>query len=436
MFSVSSDDSPRVNTRARVVWFAALWSVFTLPFLSRLVIGRTSNDVELFWVGCTALLEGARIYTDVVFEYPPYALLWFVGPAAISGNLAEFRLAFGLLIWAIDAGVKGYLLWQALRPGCRARDFVPFGMYTLATAALGHLLLQRYDIIPAALSLVALLALVRGRAATAGVIVALGIGAKVYPALYVPVMAVYAARRGRSDFIRLVLGGAIGLLPLLIAMWWMPWWRFATFHAGRGLQVESAWASVVWMLHFAGVPARWEFISAWNEVTGPVAAWLVGPATAVWVAATGLSVWRAVAAARRLFGPPADTRPEAAGDLWLSSAESVSSLALLMLLPVLSFVAFGPVLSPQFHLWLLPWCALGLISKELPGLDARLARRAVWCIFLATLIVPVFYPHRTYTTGLDIGRTSALVIRNGLLLYAVVCLWISVGRGRGRDTLS
>jgi hypothetical protein len=113
-----------VSGRRRYLWFTALWALFTLPFLSRLFIGRTSNDVELFWIACSALLQGAAIYTDVVFEYPPYALIWFVVPAAMSGNLAEFRLAFGLLIWAIDAGVKGYLLWRASGPaGERATSF-------------------------------------------------------------------------------------------------------------------------------------------------------------------------------------------------------------------------------------------------------------------------------------------------------------------------
>ena len=425
---MSSKDPAPLNGRIRYLWFTVLWAVFTLPFLSRLVLGQTSHDVELYWVGGSAVLQGARIYTDVVFEYPPYALLWFVGPAAVSGNLAEFRVVFGLLIWAIDAAVKGYLLWQALVSGRRVRDFLPFALYISGTAALGHFLLQRYDVIPAALSMAALLWLVRGWPATAGAVIALAIGAKVYPVLYVPVMAVYAARRSRSDVLRFAVAGAITLLPLLIAVWWMPWWRFATFHAGRGLQVESAWASVVWMLHFAGVPARWEFITAWNEVTGPVAERLVGPATTIWVAATGLSLWRAVMAARRLFSSASDTRTRSIGDTRLASGESVSSLALLMLMPVLSFVAFSPVLSPQFHLWLLPWCALGLVSKNLPALDASLARRAIWCIFLATLIVPVFYPSKTYTHGLDIGRTAALVFRNGLLIYAAACLWVSAGR--------
>ncbi len=27
-----------------------------------------------------ALLDGQRIYVDVPFEYPPYALAWFAGP--------------------------------------------------------------------------------------------------------------------------------------------------------------------------------------------------------------------------------------------------------------------------------------------------------------------------------------------------------------------
>ena len=33
-------------------------------------------------------------------------------------------------------------------------------------------------------------------------------------------------------------------------------------------------------------------------------------------------------------------------------------------------------------------------------------RRAVWCLLLANLLVPIFYPSRTWTPGLDFGRTD------------------------------
>jgi hypothetical protein len=221
---------------ARYLWFTLLWAVFTLPFLSRLVIGRTSHDVELFWVGGSAVLQGAGIYSDVVFEYPPYALLWFVGPAAMATDLAEFRLAFGLLIWAIDASVKGYLLWHALRPGWRARDFVPLGytrapplLVTPATALRRH---SRglVDGGPAALAV--------GPRRPAW---SLSASARRSIRLYVPVMAVYAFAEPVLISVALSSGRCDPVLPRSVdAMV-----AFCDVHAGRGLQVESAWASVV-----------------------------------------------------------------------------------------------------------------------------------------------------------------------------------------------
>ena len=55
--------------------------------------------------------------------------------------------------------------------------------------------------------------------------------------------------------------------------------------------------------------------------------------------------------------------------------------------------------------------------------------RAAWIIFVATMIVPTFYPSREYTLGLGLWRTLVLVFRNGLLLYAAVSLFQAV-----RDT--
>ena len=79
-------------------------------------------------------------------------------------------------------------------------------------------------------------------------------------------------------------------------------------------------------------------------------------------------------------------------------------------------MAFSPVLSPQFQLWLAPLAALSLLARRRPG--AGVDRVALWCIFIRTFLVPVFFPHRTFATGLDLGWTLVLVFRNVLLLYA------------------
>ena len=140
----------------------ALWSLGTLPFLTRLFIAGTSRDVEHYMLSANAVLDGQRIYVDVPFEYPPYALAWFAGPAMLAGDLAQFRLFFGLFILCLDALVKAALIWTGFRDRHRPPDALPFLMYTLATAAVGHVLLQRYDVIPAALSVAAVMALSGG----------------------------------------------------------------------------------------------------------------------------------------------------------------------------------------------------------------------------------------------------------------------------------
>ena len=197
-----------------------------------------------------------------------------------------------------------------------------------------------------------------------------------------------------------------GLLPLIVLSWSVPWWSFATVHTRRGLEAESLWASVLWLSHFAGVPATWELVSAWFEVTGPVAAGLLTPARIVWATATlgsvALATW---AAWRQRFGSGED-----------ADTVSLSVTATLVLLPVTTFVAFSLVLSPQFHLWLAPLAALSLLARRRP--DAGINTGALWCIFFSTFLVPAFDPSPTFDSGLDLGRTLVLVFRNVLLLYA------------------
>ena len=352
------------------------------------------------------LLDGQRLYVDVPFEYPPYALAWFAGPAMMAEDVGQFRLFFGVLILCLDALVKAALIWTGFRDRHRAPDALPFVMYTLATAAVGHILLQRYDVIPAALSVAAVIALSTGRAGVAGLMAAVAVGTKIYPAVFVPVLAVAAWRRSQREARQFAIGVVAGMLPLVALSWSVPWWSFATLHTRRGLEAESLWASALWLSHFAGLPATWELAGRWYEVTGPVAERLVLPAQVVWVTATLGSVALATRAAWHQglrSGEEADT-------VWLSVT------ATLVLLPITTFVAFSLVLSPQFHLWLAPLAALALFARRRP--DTRIATGALWCIFVSTCLVPAFFPSPTFDSGLDLGRTLVLVFRNVLLLYA------------------
>jgi uncharacterized membrane protein len=393
----------------RVVVAVILLAAATLPVLSRLALGRTAGDISVFRNGVEALLQGF-VYRDGAFEYPPYALAWFVVPHALSHDLESFRFAFGLEMWLVDAVIKALLLWRGMRARAGLGDLAPFLAYSVGGFALGHVILQRYDLVPAALTLGAALAVAGGGAFLGGVLVAVGVGTKLYPALLVPMLAVFAWRSDRRrGLVRFVSGMAIAAVPALLAAFWMPWWRFASYHLARGLQAESPLASIVWALHFFGVTAGWELVWRAVEVTGPLASRLAGPGRVLWVAATLACLASATLAAWRM----AQT----------SRHVSMAEMAAVLLLPIAAFVSTNVVLSPQFHLWLLPLAALVLVPPPVgpPG-----ARRAAWCIVFATVIVPVFFPHREYAAGLGLFRTAVLLLRNGVLIYATISLWLAV----------
>jgi hypothetical protein len=215
-----------------------------------------------------------------------------------------------------------------------------------------------------------------------------------------------AWRRRSLEARRFVMGLAAGVLPLIVVSGLVPWWRFANVHTHRGLEAESLWASALWLSHFGGVQATWELAGRWYEVTGPVADRLITPARIAWASATIGSVILATWAAWRARVSPGDD-----GD-----PVPLSLTAMLMLLPVTTFVTFSLVLSPQFHLWLAPLAALALLARRHPGTE--LDTSALWCIFLSTFLVPAFFPSPTFDRGLDPGRTLVLVLRNVLLLYA------------------
>jgi hypothetical protein len=113
-----------------------------------------------------------------------------------------------------------------------------------------------------------------------------------------------------------------------------------------------------------------------------------------------------------------------------------ATTAALMLLAAVAFVATNTVFSPQFHLWLIPLAALVLEGRLTTGGLPPLAVRAAWVIFVATMIVPTFYPSREYALGLGLWRTGVVVLRNLMLLYATVCLWKASADMRRGDSSS
>jgi hypothetical protein len=188
----------------------------------------------------------------------------------------------------------------------------------------------------------------------------------------------------------------LALVPLAGLSFFLPWWRFLGFHGERGLQVESLYASILWLCHLAGfTEVKWTFVKAWTEVKGPWATALVPWAKLLMLAATLGSVAYAAWIASKV------------------SKLSIFQLARFALVPLLPFVAFNIVLSPQFLIWLLPLAALGLLAGE---------KWPMLFIAIGTAVIPLIYPSPQYGNGIDLMQTIVLVSRN----LALVIAWLAL----------
>jgi len=380
-------------SRARVLPKVALLVLSLVPLLPTLR-AHAVGDLPVYFDATRAWLAGRTPYAEVPFEYPPYALLAFLPAALVSSTLREFQLAFGLELLAVDIAIRVALLWVA-----RARRggwaYAPFLAYAVVAQLQAFWLYKRFDLLPAGLTLATVLLLSGGAAGRAGAALVAGIGTKVYPVVLVPLALVHALRIGRLR--RFLVGAGVAVLPLAVLAVVWPLQRAVGFHSGRGLQVESLWASLLWLFRgWTGV--EWVHAPASYEVQGGLAPAVLPVAIAIWAVGTGVAILLSV---RRTDGPGRGALAERA------------------LLPLLALVALGPVASPQYLLWIATVAAL-LLEPE--------RWRLVLAPLAAAILTRLTYPAPGYQTGLSTALTAVLVIRNLLLVAGLWPLVLAASR--------
>jgi uncharacterized membrane protein len=374
-------------------------SAFVLVLLHGLK-AKPRGDVALYDRIATDVVEGRRPYRDQPIEYPPYVIPLFLLPRLCGKE--GFLWAFPWLAFLGDLSVKLVLLAAGLRQIKSLRGLIPLTFYCVGAFFLAHLYFFRYDVFPALFSLIGIIAFTRNRYTLSGAAIAVGIGLKLYPVVLVPTLLVLSWRKGKLP--PFSLGLLLGLLPLVGMGFFMPWWRFAAFHASRGFQAESTYAVILWGGKLLGAwSAIWFHASAWTEVHGLAATALLPWARLLWGGATLFSVAFASWVALR------------------QSELSPANLAELLLIPLLAFIVFNLVFSPQYMIWILPLAALAALKKK---------PVVALAVLMATMTTPFFFPSlfHDYDQGINLFETLVLLSRN--LLLGVIWIALIVGQIR------
>lgn len=353
-----------------------------------------------------------RVGLDQTFlEYPtPVTWILAIPYGLAGGDQTGYIVAYVGFMIIIDAAFT-IALWRA--GGDRAGRAVYF--WLIFVVCVGPLTYLRFDLIPAVLAGAALLAL-RRIPALAGVLTGIGAAVKLWPALLIAALS--ASKRARRPALIGFAAAGFGLaLISLLAGGWQRLISPLSWQSGRGLQIESLWATPLMLARLVD-PETWSIgMSPYQafEVYGPGNDILVSISTIATLA--GLVV--IVALCLRAFG----------GHRAFRVAEpSMLGIGLLMIAIVSIMIITNKTFSPQYLLWLGgPVAALGVLHRgDRPLLD-RLGIAVLALAVLTHLIYPVLY----YQGLLDaetspgmIAGTLVLAIRN----IAIAAFTIAVCR--------
>jgi hypothetical protein len=381
--------------------FAGSWVVLHVtPLGDRQII-----DTPVYQRYGDAVLDGQVPYRDFSLEYPPGALPVFILPSLAPQQ--HYRSAFETLMVLCGLTMVALVAFTLVAMGAgRERVLLGSILAGIAPLALGSVILTRYDLWPAMLTVGALCALVSGRDRLGFGVLGLAAAAKLWPALILPLAVVYVSRRsgGRT---------AVGALAVFLAVLAVAFIPFAVLSPGgladsfsrqmdRPLQIESLGSSLLLAAHQVGdyEPTVVSSFGSQN-LAGGLPDSLATVLTIVQVLAV-IALW-ILFATRRGY-------PE---ELTAASAAVVAA-----------FIAFGKVLSPQFLIWLLP-----LVPLVLGGLGLVAAG-----LFVLVLVLTQLWFPRTYweLVAFDAGPSWLLLARDLALVALVAVLAAAIGRVGGR----
>ncbi len=376
-------------------------------------LGEASHDIAIYRRAGEAILAGRVPYRDFFIEYPPGSLPIFVPPALFSSSREGYANLFASEMALV-------LVATLLLTACAARFLGrPWPLFPAAVFAAGAILLYpvavtRYDAV-VALTLAATIALasspafgrnsVAGAAASIAAWASLGFGAaaKIVPALVTLPLALLAsqgertmgtvarsATRGFAVFFGVV---AVFSLPALLLAGGA-FIKSFSYHADRGLQLESLGSSVLLklgyvervFLEFGAYDVQGRGVDLLSSMSLPV--------TGVLLVLTAAVAYREHREGR--FGPEQLPRFAAAF--------------------VLAFLIGSKVLSPQYVIWLLPLVPLSAGGAW--GLGVSAVFLAI--CWMTTQVFPFHYLEisvgRSPGTDILLGRNLLLLVLWGLML--------------------
>ena len=392
-------------TFAAIALFVGSWTLLHVGFYKH----KQLIDTPVYQRYGNAIANGKVPYRDFEVEYPPGALPVFALPGLAEPGRGQyvstgFRRSFETLMWLCGAAALAAMavVLRTLRRST-VSVWAALCFAALAPLLLGSVILSRFDLWPVALVAAALAALVSGRLRLGHVLLGLGVTAKLYPAVFVPLGVAFvwkrAGRREALTCLALALAVAAAVFAPFVILSPGGVWQSVSVQLTRPLQVESLGSALLLVAHHVfrlGVTGDTSHGS--QNLAGNAADWLAVLSTLL---QAGVLIWIWAAFARGRGDADALVRSTAAA--------------------LCAFVAFGKVLSPQFMIWLIP---------IVPLVRGRRGLGASALLGLALLLTQIWFPFRYFRLSLNFeaGLSWVLLARDLTLVALVAVLVVTLGR--------
>jgi uncharacterized membrane protein len=296
-----------------------------------------------------------------------------IAEVVVFFDIAALGLALAWLttLWA-TAGLTGRRVWDAALVG--ASPLVIFHIFT------------NFDALATALAIGGLLAWARRRPVLAGVLLGLGVAAKLYPVLLLGPLLVLGVRTGRLGGLARTVAATVTTwlavnLPVMV-LFPRGWSEFFRLNARRGDDMDSLFNVVKSFTGWQGLDPNlgfWQPPQRLNEVV-----------LALFVLCCVAIGYMALTAPRR---------------------PRVAQLAFLV---VAAFLLTNKVWSPQFSLWLVPLAVLALPHRRI---------LLVWMTIDALVWVPrMYYLYNVPDRGLPEQWFTATVLLRDLAVLGLCAL--------------
>ncbi|MBP5734740.1 MAG: DUF2029 domain-containing protein [Candidatus Methanomethylophilaceae archaeon] len=385
-------------------------AVAFIGYIIAIYVGDFETEVirDRYWKDVEPLFNGEI----PIMEYPPFAFVFMIIPRLFFADPFGYNVGFVIEMYVFT--IIGLILTRRLAEKLEFSQVKAMTVYSVLMVLLLEFITDRYDIVPAVMSLAAFYLLLTKRPMWAFILLALGMMTKLYPAMYFPIfLMMYIVQNdwkgAGNGFLWFALTSAVIFVPLMLIDPDL-FMGFLTYHSNRPLEVGSLAATLLYPFSMMGLietsiyPAWMEGSFGSDNLVGPVPDAVAGILSPVMVLCV-LAIIFYYAYIRKH-----EDREK----------ERIYLLVLAMLGVTLVFMLIGKVFSSQYLIWAIPFFTLVIMMMPDRAFSKKLTYLLIVSFILTQVNCVYIYEYLGGGTNINDLAMISMLIRNLMIVATLV----------------